>query len=206
MTGRMVKSKGFWAGVIGGISMVFYMLLVRPLQRRWGATDEEVARSMPGDDVVWHPTFIATRGLTIQAKPEEIWPWMVQIGCQRAGWYGYEWVDNTAIPATDSILLEYQDLHPGDLVPTNPQGNTGLWVKAIEPNLYLLLWDKRGDVTWAFGLYPQDDNHTRLISRIRFRYPRKFPGVLYGLLVDMGDVFAMRQCMLGIKNRAESRT
>src|SRR3712207_8025462 len=67
-----------------------YMFCIRPWQLRWGATDEEVEHPMPGDEIVKDPTFNATRAVTIRARPEEIWPWIVQIGMTRAGWYSYE--------------------------------------------------------------------------------------------------------------------
>ncbi|MCJ7531468.1 MAG: hypothetical protein MUO64_10625, partial [Anaerolineales bacterium] len=65
-------------------ALTIYLLWVRPWQLRWGATDEEVARLMPGDEIVKRPTFNATRAVTIQARPEQIWPWLVQIGHKRA--------------------------------------------------------------------------------------------------------------------------
>lgn len=76
-------------------TLPLYLLWIRPWQLRWGATDEEVNRAMPGDDIVRRPTFNATRGVTVHARPEDLWPWMVQIGCMRAGWYSYDWIDNS---------------------------------------------------------------------------------------------------------------
>ncbi len=67
-----------------------YLLLYRPLQLRWGATDAEVGRAMPGDDIQPQPIFNATRAVTINAPPDQIWPWLLQIGYRRAGWYGYD--------------------------------------------------------------------------------------------------------------------
>lgn len=64
-----------------------FLMLYRPWQLKWGATSEEVARSMPGDEVVNAPTFNATRAVTVAASPEAIWPWLAQIGFGRAGWY-----------------------------------------------------------------------------------------------------------------------
>jgi hypothetical protein len=74
-----------------------YILVYRPLQLRWGATQEEVQRAMPGDEVQSKPVFNATRAITIRAKAEQAWPWIVQIGYRRAGWYGYDWIDNDGI-------------------------------------------------------------------------------------------------------------
>jgi hypothetical protein len=63
------------------------------LGRRWGATSEEVARPMPGDEIVPHAQVQTTHAITIDAGPERVWPWLVQMGYHRAGWYTYPWVD-----------------------------------------------------------------------------------------------------------------
>jgi hypothetical protein len=76
---------------LAAMTLGVYLRFIRPWQLRWGATDEEVARAMPGDDVVQRATFNATRGVTIQARPEQIWPWLVQMGFNRAGYYSYDW-------------------------------------------------------------------------------------------------------------------
>ena len=71
-----------------------YCRWVRPWQLTWGSTAAEVARAMPGDDVVDRPSFIATRAVTVAAPPENIYPWLVQMGVGRAGWYSYDLLDN----------------------------------------------------------------------------------------------------------------
>ncbi len=83
-------------GLASNIATVsaLYLLLIRPWKIRWGATDEEVTRAMPGDDEVKHPLMVGTRAVTIQARPDDIWPWLVQIGTGRAGWYSYDWIEN----------------------------------------------------------------------------------------------------------------
>ena len=105
----MFKKRGIAVAALGAIVLGVYLRFIRPWQLRWGATDEEVARAMPGDDVVKHPTFNATRAVTIQARPEQIWPWLVQIGVTpRAGWYSYDWLDNLGIPSAERIVPEWQ--------------------------------------------------------------------------------------------------
>jgi hypothetical protein len=180
-----------------------YLLFIRPWQLRWGATDEEVGRAMPGDDVVKHPTFNATRAVTIQARPEEIWPWLVQIGSKRAGWYSYDWLDNLGIPSAERIIPELQHVAVGDLIPLSPDGKQGKWVKDFEANQWMLWWDNKGDSTWSWGLYPLDESQTRLITRVRIRYHWLSPVILLELLVEFTDIVMMRKCMLGIKQRAE---
>jgi hypothetical protein len=75
---------------------IFYLAIFRPWQLRWGATDEEGKRAMPGDDIVSTPSFNATRAVTINAPAENIYPWIVQMGINRAGWYSYDLLDNLA--------------------------------------------------------------------------------------------------------------
>jgi hypothetical protein len=199
----MKKMVGIEGAILGAVLVGVYLRFIRPWQLRWGATDEEVTRSMPGDDIVKHPTFNATRAVTIQARPEEIWPWLVQIGCKRAGWYSYDWIDNLGIPSANRIVPELQHLEVGDLIPFSPDGKQGMWVKAFEPNQWMLWVAKEDQATWLWGLYPQDESHTRLITRNRVRYTWRLPWVLYYPLQDVGDIFMMRKCMLSIKRRAE---
>jgi hypothetical protein len=199
----MFKKIGLGLAILGGASLGVYLRFIRPWQLRWGATDEEVARAIPGDDVVKQPTFNATRAVTIQARPEEIWPWLVQIGIKRAGWYSYDWIDNLGIPSAERILPEWQHVAVGDLIPISPDGRVGQWVKAFEPNQWMLWWDNKGDVTWYWGLYPQDDSSTRLITRVRIHYRWTKPSILLNLPLDVGDIVMMRKCLLGIKRRAE---
>lgn len=190
------------AGLVGA-ALSAYLLAIRPRQLRWGATDEEVARAMPGDEVVQRPTFNATRAVTVHARPEAIWPWLVQIGISRAGWYSYDWIDNLGRPSAERIIPEFQHVQVGDLVPISPDGKAGFWVKAFEPNRWMLWWDKKGDVTWCWGFYPLDENTTRLVSRVRMHYNWLSPSILFALVLDVGDIVMMRKCMLGIKRRAE---
>ena len=188
---------------LGTAACAAYLVGIRPRQLRWGATDEEAARALPGDEVVARPTFNATRALTVEARPEDIWPWLVQMGFHRAGWYSYDWIDNGGRPSAERIIPDLQEVHVGDYLPMRADGKVGVWVKDFDPDRWLLWWDKKGDTTWLWQLDPLDARHTRLISRLRMRYHWTSPGMLLLLLVDVGDVIMMRKCMLGIKRRAE---
>lgn len=95
---------------IASILIVFvlvYLTLFRPWQLRWGATDDEIKRAMPGDDIVGKPSFNATRAVTINAPAENIYPWIVQMGVKRAGWYSYDLLDNLGRKSAESILAEH---------------------------------------------------------------------------------------------------
>ncbi|MHB1414930.1 MAG: hypothetical protein ACYC1C_06725 [Chloroflexota bacterium] len=185
------------------VAAVAYFLIYRPLQLRWGATDEEVARAMPGDEIMAHPVFDATRAVTIDAPAEAIWPWLVQIGYRRAGWYGLDLIDNDAVPSARQIIPELQNLKVGDPMPISPIAQQ--WVIAIEPNRYLLT--KGGDdTTWLWALNPIDEGHTRLIWRMRSA-PYNWTSwyIAPQLLTDAVDIVAVRENLLGIKERVEGR-
>jgi hypothetical protein len=175
--------------------------LYRPWALSWGSTDEEIVRPMPGDVVLDEPTFDATRAVTIEATPEEIWPWIVQIGYRRAGFYSYDRLDNDGIPSAQQILPEYQALRVGDLIPLSRTANVR--VTLLEPSRFMvLLFEVEGtwsDATWVWGLYPEDASHTRLVTRLR----ANAKGVRSRLFLDLGEIIMMRKCMLGIKWRAE---
>jgi hypothetical protein len=183
--------------------------LTAPLYRhwhlRWGATDAEVAAAMPGDALVPEPSFTATRAITIAAPPEEVWPWIVQIGTGRAGFYSYDLFDNAARPSADCILPEFQETRVGDWVPMSGTVNetTAFRVTLFEPNRWLL-WAKPHS-TWAWGLTPVDGG-TRLVTRLKEQYPwRASPGLaLFTLILfEFGDFPMMRRLLLGIRQRAE---
>ena len=174
MNKHPVFSRIMAISVLVGLVIAAYLLWARPYQLRWGATDEEVQRLMPGDELVANPKYLATRAITIEATPVEIWPWLVQMGYKRAGFYGYDILENLGSPrgihSSQSIVPEYQHFKVGDELPISPAG--GLTFYAVEPNRYLIWiggvgW---GGYTWA--LYPIDANRTRLVSRARFSHVR----------------------------------
>jgi hypothetical protein len=181
-----------------------YLGVVRPWQLRWGADDEEVSRSMPGDTLVDRPTFNATRAVTVDARPEYIWPWLLQIGINRAGWYSYDWLDNLGRPSATAIIPELQQLEVGDLIPISPNGQYGLKVWSFKPHEWMVWVDDQAHTSWLWLLDPIDEGSTRLITRIRMRYQWLRPDIAFDLLVEFGDLVMMRKCILGIKERAEA--
>jgi hypothetical protein len=173
---------------------------------RWGATDAEVAGEMPGDELVSEPSFNATRAITIDAPAEAVWPWLVQIGFGRAGFYSYDLFDNAARPSAERILPEHQQPQVGDWVPMARKVNetTAFRIKALEPNEWML-WAKPHS-TWAWTLMPLEGGRTRLIARLKERYEwRASPGsaLLTLILFEFGDFPMMRRLLLGVKRRAE---
>ncbi|MEO6606035.1 MAG: hypothetical protein ABIN55_10515 [Aeromicrobium sp.] len=195
---------------VGNVMRDLPTFLTAPLRRRWhlhwGATPTEVSASMPGDALVSRARFRATRAITIEAPPESVWPWLVQVGCLRAGWYSNDLLDNLAVPSATTIVPRLQHLEVGQWVPMSPTPSerTALKVHSFEVNKWLL-WTTP-DSTWAWRLVPTDDNKTRLLTRIRTRYDWRHPlsALLGMILMEFGDFAMIRRMLRGIKTRAES--
>jgi len=191
-----------------GISLIVlvfvYLTLFRPWQLRWGATDAEIKRSMPGDEIVGKPSFNATRAVTIHAPAQNIYPWIVQMGVTRAGWYSYDLLDNLGRRSAESILPEHQNIQVGDLIPLSPDGKQGMRVKYFRKNKWMLWWDEKGDTSWVWEIHPEGEGSARLITRVRVKYRFFSPAILFNLLIEFFDILMMRKSMLGIKKRAEN--
>jgi hypothetical protein len=209
-------------GLFAAAGAAAYVLVVRPWHRRWGATDEEQEQPLPGDDLVSACNFHTTRAITIDAPPEEVWSWLVQIGQGRAGFYSYDFLENMMdldIRSASEILPEHQDLEVGDTIPLEPEGG-GYTVAILEPGSHLVLLT-RGEgeseldamfrqagasSTWAFVLQPLDDARTRLIVRWRARWDLMASPLAFAIGVGLDPIeFIMEQKMMrGIKERAEA--
>lgn len=114
-----------------------YALVLRPRLLRWGATDDEVRGPFPGGDLVPGGRRRDTMAVTLDAPPAEVWPWLLQMGCDRAGWYSWDALDNAGVPSADRIHEEWQDLKVGDRMASHPSGNTWFEVAALEPPRFL---------------------------------------------------------------------
>jgi hypothetical protein len=188
------------------------LMVVAPLVRRWhlrwGATDAEVAASMPGDELLPAAQYRSTRAITIDAPPAAVWPWLVQVGSARAGWYSDDLLDNLGHPSARRLVPELQQLELGQWVPMSPFGTpsevTAFRVATFEA-CRSLLWVKP-DSTWSWTLMEPTPGRTRLVTRIHAaRDWRHHPGLaLLGvLLMEVGDFAMLRRMLLGIAERAE---
>ena len=119
---------------LGGAAL---WVTVRPWWHRWGVVPAEASRALPGDEVVPTAPVGDTRGITIDAPAADVWPWLVQMGFGRAGWYSYDALDMKGSSA-DRILPDLQALAVGDVVPTHPGG--GFEVRVLEPGRALVLY------------------------------------------------------------------
>jgi hypothetical protein len=204
--------------------------LLRRLGKRWGATEDEVYRSLPGDDLVPHPMAETTHAITIHAPAAAVWPWLVQMGYHRAGWYTdswYVWVDKYLFrikrpPSADHILPQFQRLAVGETVPDGPPGTAFFTVAELEPQRALALFSTThllmmapaavrnnprlglyGKFSWAFVLDEQAAGVTRLIVRTRGSCgPRLFRMLLLPLFYP-ADFLIARMMLLTIRQRVE---
>lgn len=186
-----------------------YLWLIRPAQLRWGATNDELARSMPEDSIVPHPIFDATRAITIHGRPEDIWPWLIQMGFGRAGFYGCDLIENVGsgagIRSADEIIPAFQHPRQGDPLPLSVAATLAygpvlenhyvVWISGDAPTHGVFIWQ----------LFPVDASHTRLISRIRWNYLRTPQGIALGVFTEFADHVAVRKILTGIRDRVEGR-
>jgi hypothetical protein len=156
---------------------------------------------MPGDEFLPDAN-VTTRAVTIAARPEEIWPWPVQLGYGRAGWDSDDWIDDDGRPSASRILPELQRLEPGDQILMVP--GMGPRVQAVDPNRYLLAGDAKGGIC-CLALYPLGDGRTRLVSRWRAKWPVTLATVFWIMVSDPGAFVMERRMLLGIKRRRSRR-
>jgi hypothetical protein len=192
------ESPPSWALV--GIGLVFiFQVAVRPWMHRWGASSEEAAKDLPGDETVPEPGVQQTRAITIEAPIQQVWPWLAQIGQDRGGFYSYEWLENLAgchMRNADRVHPEWQAREPGDTVPLHPAA--GLKLRRFEP--YRSLAFEGG---WYFVLEPLSHRRTRLLARSRT--PRGVGRLIYSALLEIPHFVMERKMLKGIKARAEGQ-
>ena len=187
--------------------VVLYWFGVRRWFLRWGATRLDLRRAMTGDAAVGRAAYSATLAVTVDAPPEDIWPWLLQMGYRRGGLYSYDWLDllfgYLDRPSADRIIPAFQHLKIGDEIPIG-RGH-GFPVTALDPNRALVLSGKDKDVEWVwqFGLYRIDDRRTRLVSRNSVRTPATPGSWLLMRAIEPAAFLMTRRMLLGIQARAE---
>lgn len=178
----------------------------------WGATPAEKTRSLPGDDSLPAPDAESTMAISIDASPDDIWPWLLQLGQDRGGFYSYEWAENLVgldIHNVDRIVAEWQDLEVGDSIRLGDAArfpDATLEVVGLEPGRSLVLRTPDDPTwwVWSFVLDPINETTTRLIVRSRIRLPEN-PALRFvsRLLLDPVSSVMTRGMLRGIRSRAE---
>lgn len=207
--GRAARRAGLMAA--GGLALAAGLhAATYPRWRRWcltwGATREEAAGQLPGDDLLADPAMCSTRAILVAAPPSAIWPWLVQMGPGRGGAYTYDWIENLfglGMHSADEILAQFQDLKAGDAQRLGAGGPV-LRVAVLDPERSLVFRSDDGAWVWAFVLVP-DDKGTRLISRNRIAPPgaSALGRAMYTYVMEPGSLVMERKMLLGIKQRAE---
>jgi len=180
--------------------------------RQIHATAGEQARTLPGDDLIPQPLGSVNHAITIQRPPHEVWPWLVQMGSGRAGWYAYDLIDNGGHHSAERILPNYQNVGVGSVLPALPGATDVFVVAQCEPEHSLVLaWrlpSGKNQTTWAFVLEEPQPGRTRLIVRGRVAPGYRPYGLPQWLALPTGALahFIMqRKQLLGIARRAEAR-
>jgi hypothetical protein len=191
--------------------------------RRRGASASERARPLPGDDLVPGAQVQITRAATLPAPPEQVWPWLVQMGWGRGGWYTQRWVDRLLFPANrpsaDAVVPELQELAVGEFVPDGPpETECGFVVEQLDAGRLMVLhstshlpvtWRRRGiasvDWTWSFNLRAVDGGRaTRLVFRWRSRTSPVWLTAGAQALVVPADWVMSRGMLRGLGHRVSS--
>lgn len=196
--------------------VVAYALIVRPWHLHRGATRDEVQRPLPGDTLVPNPKFVWNQAITINAPAADIWPWLVQIGNHRAGWYSWDAIHRLLRVAgsvdhkdrsADRIIPELQNLQIGDVIRMMPEdmGAPGYTVVSMEPNRALVTHiDDENGASWVWVLDPIDEHTTRLIARFRQNWESGLRGVAFWIGDELGSLVMQPKTLSGIKQRAEA--
>lgn len=208
--------------VAGLIGMTVAYAQLQWLGRTYGANAEERRRPLPGDDLCPDPQAITTHATTIDAPPEQVWPWLVQMGWGRGQWYTARWVDKLLFPgngpSADHVHPEWQDLKVGDrILDGAPDKHTAFTVALLEPNHHLVLrsrehlppaWAQKYsasiDWTWAFVLDEPPGHRTRFILRSRVRLQPRWVEAFYLAAIVPADFVMSRQMLQGLASRVET--
>ena len=193
------------AALAAGLAAAAYPLFFRRQYLTWGARPDEVARKLPGDELLAHAGIVSTRAITIDAPPAAVWPWLVQMGSGRGGVYTYDWIENLFglhMHSTRQILPQFQDVKVGDEFPLGP-GRPAMRVVVCDPERTFTVRFADGNWVWIFALFAED-GQTRLISRNRIAARGALPARVYSMLVmEPGSLVMERKMLLGLKERAE---
>ena len=182
----------------------------------WGTSKDELMQQFLGDAIIDVPKMVSTKSIRITAEPKQIWPWLVQMGQGRGGFYSYERLQNLVglqMENADQIIPEYQDTAIGDIMKLSPQG--GGEVIVMEENQAIVLYadekqminpnikESRFSTTWLFYLEHKDGGESKLYSRGRYRFKGIIIGVMMRIFLEPITFVMERKMLKGIKKRVE---
>ncbi len=194
------------AGALTAVGTV-YELWLRPRHLQWGATSKEAQEPLPGDALTPHVKGQATHAVTIHASAAEVWPWLVQIGQDKGGFYSYSWLENLVgcrMHNTGRILPEFQHIQVGDKLRLHPKAPP-LPVVLVEPERALVFGSNTSEPgTWGLYLKPLDANSSRLVVRSRVEWkPGPLRWAFNYFLFEPAHFLMERKMMLTLKHLAE---
>jgi hypothetical protein len=211
-----------WVLAAAGAGVSAYAFALRPRLLRAGATEEEVKSPYPGADLVPGSRRGATMAVTINALPDQVWPWLIQMGHDRAGWYSWDLLDNFGANSADRIHPEWQAIAVGDRLATTPSGGQWFEVAAVDPPRFLALraaFDFRGrplaptglrprvytDSVWCFLLHELPGGRTRLVvSGYAAERPRPVQAMIDFLIWEPAHWVMQKRQFANLRRRAES--
>jgi proline iminopeptidase len=186
------------------------------------ASKEEKSMALPGDDVIHNFKGRVTFAINIRSSPQEIFPWIKQMGCQRGGWYSYDKIDNGGKPSAREIIQEFQKVKIGDFLPARPNDppGTGFKVSGIKDNEYLVLTTfskfpsfepvksneqpkKFWRTTWTFFLKRETHDRTRLIVRNNIGFEPWWISIISNMIARPLHFIMQKRQLINLKNRIE---
>jgi hypothetical protein len=199
------KFSCYWR-LIGPFSHAIRHGLLRSFARELGPAASDTARVLVGDELLPEARAQLTHAIDIEAPPARVWPWLAQMGGQRAGWYSWDRLDHGGKPSADRIVPALQHLAVGDVIAAAPEGDGGFDVLRVDPGHALILGasTSRYEGTWTFALEPIGADATHLVTRYRAAYAPDLR--MRFLRPAMSRVHALmeRKQLRTIKHRAEA--
>lgn len=201
-----VKEKAKRYLVLFGFLLAFSLIFrfaVRPFLLTWGASKAETELVLPGDSLVKDAEYVATRAIDIDVRKREVYPWLVQMGNKKAGFYGFDWYNNSFKRSAEYIMEEYQNLAIGDTIKISSLFK--MQVVDFKKDSFIVWQDIRHPdyATWTWVITDRGKRNTRLISRIQMKYSYGSPRLLTNLGFEIADQAFMRKTLNGVKQRAE---
>jgi hypothetical protein len=203
---RLLRS---FAGLLAiAVTLATAFAILMPMAHRWGATEAELASSLPGDELLDQPVVSWTNAITIHAPPEEVWPWIIQIGDTRGGFYSYTFIENAIAGKplyhnAGRIVPEFQNPEVGEQIIGGM-----LKIREYQPGQYMLADAVGSDLgwTWVWNVTPVGNGQTRLVIRNHVQPFGEGASPLMTFFLDAGGFMMEQKMMQGIRLRAEGST